>query len=117
MKLCELYGKEVIPVPLEMRVDSKHRNVGFLALSGRSKVGHPRSAHSHKRTFRSGLRYMEATAVSALPSIGVRSNLKSGIVRGGRSNEAKDVKTVIQGGNTREHVLGGFQGRGFLSAK
>ena len=28
---------------------------------------------------------MEATAVSALPSIGVWSNLKSGIVRGGRS--------------------------------
>ncbi len=28
---------------------------------------------------------MEATAVSALPSIGVRSNLKNGIVRGGRS--------------------------------
>ncbi len=37
------------------------------------------------RTFRSGLRYMEAPAVSALPSIGARSNLKSGIVRGGRS--------------------------------
>jgi len=37
-------------VHLEMGVDSKHCNVGFLALSGRSKVGHPRSAHSHKRT-------------------------------------------------------------------
>ncbi len=35
MKPCELYGKEVIPVPLEMRVDSKHCNFGFLALSGR----------------------------------------------------------------------------------
>ncbi len=34
---------------------------------------------------RSGLRYMGAPAVPALPSIGVRSNLKSGIVRGGRS--------------------------------
>ena len=34
---------------------------------------------------RSGLRTMEAPAVSALPSSGVRSNLKSGIVRGGRS--------------------------------
>ncbi len=32
---------------------------------------------------RSGLRYMGTTAVSALPSSGVRSNLKSGIVRGG----------------------------------
>ncbi len=32
-----------------------------------------------------GLRYMGAPAVPALPSIGVRSNLKSGIVRGGRS--------------------------------
>ncbi len=31
---------------------------------------------------------MEATAVSALPSIGVRSNLKSGIVRGGKVNRA-----------------------------
>ena len=35
---------------------------------------------------RSGLRCMEAPAVSALPSIGIRSNLKSGIVRGGRSD-------------------------------
>ena len=31
------------------------------------------------------LRHLGATAVSALPSSGVRSNLKSGIVRGGRS--------------------------------
>ncbi len=34
---------------MDMRVDTKHRNVGFLALSGHSKVGHPRSANSHKR--------------------------------------------------------------------
>ncbi len=40
MKTLPVYGKQVIAVPLEMRVDSKHRNVGFLALSGRSKVGH-----------------------------------------------------------------------------
>ena len=45
-----MYRKEEFAVSLEMRVDSKHRNVGFLALSGRSKVGHPRSAHSQKRT-------------------------------------------------------------------
>ena len=38
---------------------------------------------------RSGLRCMEAPAVSALPSIGIRSNLKSGIVRGGRSVGAR----------------------------
>ena len=30
-----VYGKEVISVPLGMRVDSKHHDVGFLALSGR----------------------------------------------------------------------------------
>ena len=40
---------------------------------------------NHERTFRSGLRYMGAPAVSALPSIGVRSKLKSGTVRGGTS--------------------------------
>ncbi len=31
----EVYRKPGISVPLEMRVDGKHRNVGFLALSGR----------------------------------------------------------------------------------
>ena len=31
----EIYGKPVFTVPLEIRVDSKYRNVGFLALSGR----------------------------------------------------------------------------------
>ncbi len=30
-----LYRKPGFCVPLEMRVDTKHRNVGFLALSGR----------------------------------------------------------------------------------
>jgi hypothetical protein len=30
-----VYGKVVFTVPLEMRVDCKHRNVGFPALSGR----------------------------------------------------------------------------------
>ncbi len=34
---------------------------------------------------RSSFRYMGAPAVPVHPSIGVRSNLKSGIVRGGRS--------------------------------
>ena len=34
---------------------------------------------------RSGLRYMWATAVSVIPSSGKRSNLRRGIVRGGRS--------------------------------
>ena len=34
---------------------------------------------------RSGFRYMGATAVSVLPSSGERSNLRRGIVRGGRS--------------------------------
>ncbi len=49
------------------------------------------SAYGYERSFRSGLRYMEATAVSALPSIGVRSNLKSGIVRGGRSLHTQNL--------------------------
>ncbi len=36
----------------EMRVDSKHRNVGFLALSGRYPQVAFESASSHKRTVR-----------------------------------------------------------------
>ena len=40
---------------------------------------------SQNRTFRSGLRYLGPPPVSGFPSIGIRSNLKSGIVRGGRS--------------------------------
>ena len=46
-----VYGKPVIPVPLEMRVDSKHRDVGFLALSGRCTVTSLTTANSHKRTY------------------------------------------------------------------
>ncbi len=41
----------MIPVPLEMRVDSKHRNVGFPVLSGREPQGAFESANSQKRTF------------------------------------------------------------------
>ncbi len=52
------------------------------------------STHSQNRTFRSALRYMGAPAVSALPSIGVRSNLKSGIVRGGRSASQRAMKNL-----------------------
>ena len=59
-------------------------DVGFRANTGRSVDPRWMSAHSQYRTFRSGLRYMVATVVSALPAIGVRSNLKSGIVRGGQ---------------------------------
>jgi hypothetical protein len=44
-----MYGKPVFTVPLEMRVDSKHQNVGFLALSGRSTVTSLTTAHSQKR--------------------------------------------------------------------
>jgi len=40
----------VISVSLEMRLDSKHRNVGFLTLSGRCTVTSLTTAHSHKRT-------------------------------------------------------------------
>ncbi len=46
-----LYRKPVFPVHLEMRVDSKHRNVGFLALSGRCTVTSLTTASSHKETF------------------------------------------------------------------
>ncbi len=46
-----LYRKPGICVHLEMRVDSKHRNVGFLALSGRCTVTSLTTAHSQKRTF------------------------------------------------------------------
>ena len=45
-----VYGKEGITVPLEMRLDSKHRNVGFLALSGRCTVTSLTTANSHNRT-------------------------------------------------------------------
>ncbi len=51
MKTLPVYGKQVIAVPLEMRVDSKHRNVGFLALSERCTVTSLTTAHSHNRTF------------------------------------------------------------------
>jgi hypothetical protein len=44
-----LYGKPGIAVPLEMRVDGKHRNVGFLALSGRCTVTPLTTAPSHHR--------------------------------------------------------------------
>ncbi len=43
-------------------------NVCFRGSSGRKSQTSRRSAYSHKRTFRSGLHYMEVTAVSALPS-------------------------------------------------
>jgi len=46
-----VYGKPVIAVPLEMRVDSKHRNVGFLALTGRCTVTSLTTAHSQKEKF------------------------------------------------------------------
>ena len=46
---AEVYGKPGISVPLEMRVDSRHLNVGFLALSGRCTVTSLTTANSHKR--------------------------------------------------------------------
>ena len=58
----------------ELLAELEGADVGFRANTGRSVDPHWMSAHSHNRTFRSGLRYMDATAVSALPSIGVRSN-------------------------------------------
>ena len=48
---AEVYRKPGVSVPLEMRVDSKHRNVGFLALSGRCTVTSLTTAPSQKRTF------------------------------------------------------------------
>ncbi len=46
-----VYGKEVISVHPKMKVNCKHRNVGFLALSGRCAVTSLTTASSHKRTF------------------------------------------------------------------
>ena len=52
MKLCELYGKPGFSVHLEIRTDSKHRNVCFLALGGRCKVATLTAAYSQEQPFR-----------------------------------------------------------------
>ena len=46
-----VYGKVVISVHPRMKVDSKHRDVGFLALSGHCTVTSLTTAYSHERTF------------------------------------------------------------------
>jgi len=45
-----VYGKVVISVHPRMKVDSKHRDVGFLALSGHCTVTSLTTAYSHKRS-------------------------------------------------------------------
>ncbi len=50
-----VYGKVVISVHPRMKVDSKHRNVGFLGLSGRWSLVPFESANSHKRTLCRGI--------------------------------------------------------------
>ncbi len=46
------FGCVNAPIPLETNIDGKHRNVGFLALSGRCTVTPLISAHSQERTCR-----------------------------------------------------------------
>ncbi len=55
----QLYGKPGISVSLEMRVDSKRRNVGFLALSGRCTVTSLTTAPSHNRKFGTADHYID----------------------------------------------------------
>ncbi len=58
-----MYRKTVIPVPLEMRVNGKYHNVGFLALSGRCTVTSLTTAHSQQRKSQGFFRRIDSLTV------------------------------------------------------
>ena len=63
MAAAEVYRKPGITVHLEMGVDSKHRNVGFLALSGRCTVTSLTTASSQQRKSQGFFRRVDSLTV------------------------------------------------------